>query len=134
MPSPAAQIGHGASITFSSGFCAQILSVSWSGISRTAVDTSHFGLTDGTEFGSMTFIPGGQQDPGELQVELNFNPDTDVPIDAPAENITVTWKSGATWVCSGFMTNFEITAPNDDRVTATATIKFSGAINITAAV
>mgnify|MGYP000088298966 CR=1 FL=1 len=51
MASPAAQIGHGASITFSSGFCAQILSISWSGISRTAVDTSHFGLTDGTEFG-----------------------------------------------------------------------------------
>lgn len=125
--------GYGIAITFSSGFFAEILNVDWSGMSREAIDTSHATTTNGW----MTFIPAGLQDPGELSVEINFDPDDTPPIDGAAETVTVTFPTpvggmtGATWAASGFMTSFEPSAPIDDRMTATSSIKFSGAVTFT---
>jgi hypothetical protein len=39
--------GFGASITFASGFHAQITGVDWSGITRAALNTTHMGTTSG---------------------------------------------------------------------------------------
>lgn len=134
MASSAVDLGTGMAITFSTGFFAQILSVSWGAITRPAIKTSHMGttLTGGKEFGSDTFIPGDLVDPGELTVELHLNPDTTPPVHGAAETVTVTFAEGATWACSGFMTSFEWGSPLEDKMTATATIKFSGGADIIA--
>lgn len=125
--------GFGLSITFSSGFMALIRSASWSGIAREPLDTTHMGSTNG----AMTFIPSDLENAGELTVELLFDPDDGPPITGAAETITVTFpipaggSTAATWACSGFLTSFEMTAPHDNLMTATATIKFSGEITFT---
>lgn len=125
--------GFGASITFSSGFAACIRDINWSGISREAIDTT----CNSTSNGAMTFMPSDLEDPGELRVDLLFNPKTTPPYTSAAETITVTFPipagntTATTWAASGFMTNFEFGAPYNDLMTATATLKFSGAITIT---
>lgn len=133
MASAAVDVGTGLTITFASSFCAQIVDMSWSGISRVSIPTSHMGTAapDPTKFGNMTFMPGDLSDPGELSVELHFNPDTEPPIDQVAEAITVTYNGGATWVTSGFMTNFEVGTPLEDKMTGSATLKISGNVTIT---
>jgi|CXWL01.1.fsa_nt_gi hypothetical protein len=137
MASPAVNVTTGLTITFQSGFFAQITDVQWSGISRPSIKTSHMGTaapSAGT-FGNDTFIPGDLSDPGELQVEGHFNPDTLPPIDSAAATCTVTIPGSstpATWAGSAFMTGFEVSMPLEDKMTFTATVKFSGAITRTA--
>lgn len=125
--------GFGLTITFQSGFFAEILDASWSSISRNAIPTSH--MT--TPSGAMTFLPSDMHDPGELSVSLQFDPDTAPPIDQAAETITVTFpippggSTAATWACSGFMTDYGNELPHDDKMTADATLKFSGITTFT---
>ena len=126
--------GYATTITFSSGFCAQVLSVTWDGIERAAIDTTH--MT--TSSGYMTAIPSDIINPGQLTVELLANPSSAPPITGAAETVTVTFpipsggSSAATWVCSGFLTNYTLNDPHDDRMTATAVIKFTGVPTFTA--
>ena len=123
-----AEVGTGTSITFDTGFFAEILSVNWSGISRAVIDTTHMGTTT-----AMTYTPGDLIDPGELQVEIAFAPGTAPPWDSVAETVTVTWPDAgaATWAASGFMSGFEATGTIEERMTATGTLKLSGDITIT---
>ena len=48
------------------------------------------------------------------------------PVSALAGIIGPLVTSGATIACSGFMTSYDISVPGEDKVTATATLKFSG--------
>lgn len=121
-----ADIGTGTSITFASGFMAEILNVNHSGISREAVDDTHMGTTT-----ARSFQPSDLYDPGELSVELQFDETTKPPITNASETVTVTFPSGTTWAATGFMTGFEYTDPLEDKMTATATLKFSGDITVT---
>ena len=134
-------IGTGTIITFAtSAFTADLLSVDLSGITRESIETSHMGTAapGAGEIANKTFIPGDLTDPGEISIEIHFNPETTPPIDAAAEVITITWPLAAgqavagTWASSGFMTDFTITDPLEDKMTATATIKLSGPITLTA--
>lgn len=123
-----ATVGTGLSIAFSTGFLAEIISVSGSGISREPINTSHMGTTV-----AHTFTPSTLFDAGELAVELAFDPATKPPITGAAETVTITMPDAgaATWAASGFLTSFEYTGPLEERMTATATIKFSGDITVT---
>lgn len=123
-----AAVGTGTTITFNSGFFAEILSANWSGFERAAIDTTNFATTT-----ARTFIPGDLYDPGEIEVELAFQPDTELPLDQAAETVTITWPDGSTWAGSAFMRAGSITAPLEEKMTATATLKFSGAITVTPA-
>lgn len=126
--------GYGTTITFSSGFCAQIKSVSWDGMERQELDTTHMTSTSGY----MTFIPSDLKNVGELSVELLFNPSTSPPITSAAETVTVTFpipsggSTAATWACSGFAKSFSQVIPHDDLMTQTIVIKFSGVPTFTA--
>ena len=122
-----AATGYGITITFASGFLAEITDTTPPEMSREAIDTSH----TATPNGAMTFIPSDLIDYGECQVELNFDESESPPITSDAEAVTITFPSGTTWSFSGFLTNYSAAAPIDDRMTATATIKVSGAITIT---
>ena len=116
-------IGTGITITFASGFLAEILDVTGPGMTREAVNVSHMGTTDAHEF-----IPVKLVDHGEVSVEIGFAPETEPPIDDAAETITITWPNSASseWAFTGFMTNFEPAGPLEDRMTATCTLKASG--------
>lgn len=136
---------YGAAITFSSGFFGEITGARWTGWSRAAIPTSHTGLTaKANNRASATFVPGDIVDPGELEVDINFDKDTEPPMYADAETVTVTFDqetdeatSPATWAASGFLTSFSFDsngAGEDGIISATGTIKFSGNITVTAAV
>ena len=123
----AATITTGLTITFQSGFFAEILSVTGPSAAREAINTSHMG----TASNAHTFTPANLVDWGELSVELIFAPGTSpvTAMTAAAETVTINMPDTgtATWAISGFMTSFEPTGSLDDKMTASATIKFTGA-------
>jgi predicted secreted protein len=85
----------------------------------------------GTDHGNATFIPSDIVDAGSIEVEGFFAAGTEPPIDAAAEQWTITFPDTSTWVASGFMTDFSLNAPFDEKMTFSATIKLTGACNIT---
>lgn len=124
-----ADTGFGTTITFSTGFIAEIRNITGPSMSREFIDTSHAG----TSGGYRTYIPQDLADGGELEVEMLFDPSADPPIDSAAETVTVTWPDTSTWAFSGALVGFDPTAPYDDLMTATARIKVLGAITVTPA-
>ena len=127
MPSPNVNLANGITITFgTSSFSAEILEVTPPPVSRDIVNTSHQGTT-----GAHNKMPKALYDVGELEFTVHFNPDTEPPIDAEPETITVTFGSGAKWEFSGFMTAYEPAGVFDDKMTATVRIAVDGAITIT---
>lgn len=126
--------GFGASISFATGFFAQITGVDWSGITRAALNTTHMGTTNGR----MTYLASDLIDSGQLEVTIWFNPSTTPPYASAAETCTLTMPIptgqtvAATWACSAFMTDYKFSMPHDNLMSATATLKFSGTITITA--
>lgn len=133
MAAPAVDQGYGTTLTAgTSSWSAQLTSISISGISRAALDTTHMGSgASGTDHGNATFIPSDIVDAGSIEVEGFFNSGTEPPIDAAAEQWTITFPDTSTWVCSGFMTDFAANVPFDEKMTFSATIKLTGACNIT---
>ena len=135
----AVDVGTGAVVTFAtSGFTAQLVNLTINGIARTSVPTSHMGTVAAPEntFGNMTFMPGDLSDPGELVMEVHFNPDTEPPIDQPAEVINIDFhivgddQENTAWDTNGFVTNYEVGTPLEDKMTATLTVKLTGNITI----
>lgn len=121
--------GFGISIAFATGFLAEIIDITLPEQVREAIETTH----TQTANGDATFIPASVVDNGELQVEIAFLPDKAVPIKQPVESIEVDFPSGTKWTFDGFMTNHAPSAPIDDRMTASVTIKVTGGITITPA-
>ena len=122
-------IGTGTTVTFaSSAFTAEITRVGFGGITREAVDVTHMESEDAREYD-----PADLVDSGELNIEGHFNPDTDPPVDEAAETVTVTWPSGATWAGTGFLTNYEADAVVEEKMTFSATVKWTGKITVTPA-
>lgn len=126
-PSGTANTGTGTTVSFATSTIAgNVTSVGWAGPTRESVPTSHLGTT-----GGMTFIPGDLYDPGELSLDIQFDGavNAEALVVAAAEAITVTWAGGNdNWVATGFITSFDETAPLEDLMTGTITVKFSGAI------
>lgn len=118
-------LGHGTTITFDSGFFAEILSISWSGIERVAVPNSNFSTT-----GGKTFEPADTYDPGELVVEIQHDATDTPPILTAAETVSIVWPTTPTKTdsFSGFMSGYEITAQDEEKVRGTARIKASGTV------
>lgn len=142
MPGQAYRITDGATLTAgTSAWTAQLTEISMDGISRTAVDITHLDLTaaGAGKWGEMLFAPADYVDPGSLNISGHYDPDDKPPIDAVPETWTIAFDlvagdSTATSLAgSGFMTDFNWTGTLNDKVTFTATIKFSGNITITAA-
>ena len=70
-------VSNGLRIAFGkSGFVADILTVSHSGVARALIETSHMGTPepgDG-EIGGKTFIVDPLEDPGQLQLQVHYDP------------------------------------------------------------
>ena len=126
MPSAVPQISTGTTIAFSGGFTANILGFKPPGQSGVVLDTSHLGTT-----GKRTKMAGDLTDNSELTMTVQFNPDSDPPINT-AQTVTITYPSGAAWVFSGWMSNYEPSNVNlEDLIQATVTVTVTGAIAIT---
>jgi hypothetical protein len=128
MPDPVST-GYGIEVAFASGFLAQITDVTLPEWAREKIDVSHTQSPDRR----MEYIMADLVDSGELEVELNFDPAAEPPIDDDFEPVTVTFPSGTTWEFSGALMNYGGEAPLDDRMTATATLAITGKITITPA-
>lgn len=121
-----ADTGFGITIAFQSGFLAEIIDVTPPERTRDEIETTHTATTNGIK----TFIMSDLIDNGELQVELNFDETESPPIDQAFSACVITFSSGTTWSFSGALKSYAPAAPIDDRMTATVTIKVSGAITI----
>lgn len=127
MPTP--DLGTGITLNFAtSGFTACVTNVSHSGWERAAIDVTC--MTD-TE---KQFIPGDLVDYGSLSFDIFFDPNDDVPVGQASETITVTFATrgsqttAANWQFTGFATSFEWSAPLEDAMTGTLTVKVDGPI------
>jgi hypothetical protein len=126
-----ADIGNGTSVTFgTSSFSASLMSVTWGGITRPAIQTSHLGTTT-----AHTFMPDDLYDGGDITLSIQYNPNTQPPISGAAETVTVTYpvpsgsSNGATHAFSGFVTEFVPgNAGLGELMIASVTVKVSGAI------
>jgi len=124
-----AEISTGMTITFDSGFFAEILSVNTSGMSRGSIDVTHMGTT-----GAREFIPAALVDNGSVDIEFSYIPGTTPPIqDAVAnpavlDSCAITFDGPHSITGNAFMTDFSISAQLEDKITATATLKFAGAL------
>jgi uncharacterized protein RhaS with RHS repeats len=120
----------GTVVTWDSSFFAQITSVSWSGIERASIETTYLGTTT-----AKTFTPDDLYDAGAIDVELFFDPTLSPSIDATGvATVTVDWSgigTGNIWSnAAAFMTNFQAGASMGELMTASATLKASGAFTI----
>ena len=116
----------GSVITFSSGFIAQPLRVSISGIEREFIDSTHMGTT-----GARTFVPASLYDPGTIEIGMKFDASTIMPITGAMEAVTVDFPGTINnWSASGALMSFDVTGELEDHYEATATIKLSGLITV----
>ena len=118
-------IGTGTSLTWESGFHAEILDLSPPGASRESIQTSHMGTS-----AAHTFLPADLVDWGEMTVEVALFPGTTVPITSAASEAVITFSDSAasTWTFNGFMTGFEPSVPFEERATGSSTVKVTGAV------
>lgn len=124
-----ADTGNSATITFgTSGFTANFHSVEVGEETRPVIDTSHLGTTN-----YETSMPGDLRTTPEITATFEFDPNTQPPISAAAEVITLTFpvpsgsSSGATLAGTGFVTSFGgPTLENNQLMTATLTVHFDG--------
>jgi hypothetical protein len=126
----AIDIGTGSTITATLNnafFGATILSIEWGGIKRDSIPTSNMATTTGR-----TSVPSDTYDPGELQVEFQYD-STKNPLLCLAgatETVRLDFPGAGTesLAASGFMTDLSITDQFETLITARATIKLTGSI------
>ena len=124
-----AAIGHGTTITWGSDLFANIVDFDWSGISRAAIDATHMGSGD-----VKSFLPGGTYDPGTLSATLQFNTTAtsaghqiDALMTSAAEACTMDFGTAA-YTGSAFIMETGVAAGDEDVITQTISLKFTGAI------
>lgn len=115
-------VGTGTVLAYT-GFTMELLSVSWGGISRQSIDTTHMQTT-----GARTKMPSDLYEAGEISVDVHFMTDEAPPITAPASSLTVTFPDDEDWGGSAFMTEFEFTDPLEDKMLASAVFAAAGTI------
>jgi len=124
----------GTTISFASGFLAEIIDVSGPEPSREAIDVSSFrsATASSTNQGWKDFIPAALTDGGELSVTILFNPADTPPVTSASEpeEITIAYTDAAStsWSFWGFMTTGSISGTIDDKATMDVTIKITGTV------
>lgn len=144
-----AAIGHASVIVFApspttnitDSFFANIIDFDWSGIARAAIDSTHMGTV-----GAKTFLSGGTYDPGGISVTLQFNTTATTAAHSVAaimtattaalteENCTMQFGATAAYKAFAFATDMGVAAADEDVITQSVTLKFSGAVATAATV
>jgi len=123
-----AVVTTGITVSWQSGFFAEILNFRWGGISREVISTSNASTT-----GFHTKIPSTLLNGGQVEVELIFDPELDwtAAMSAAAEAVVVTYADPApasTDSFSAFASGFQIEGPLEDKMTATVTLETTGTV------
>lgn len=129
MPSAATDIGTAATVTFADTWVFEMIDLSWSGMERNFIDSSHLGTTV-----ARTFLIGDLYDPGALTIQGHLDTDTagNPIINGAMNTVTLTFPNAKTYLAQGALQSHEISVPLEDKMTVTAVIKFSGAITFAA--
>ena len=131
----AADIGQGTYVVFGTALTAgtagyRITGVNHGGMTRAVADATHM-LSSAKEF-----LASSIYDPGELSVEVLFDPaikpTTDLANVSTAQVVNVYWANGGSstmlWSAYGYMTQFEAGAQMEEMMSGTVTIKLSGTL------
>ena len=130
----AVDIGQGTYVTFGTALHTatgyKISGVNHGGITRAVADATHM-LSSAKEF-----VASSIYDPGELSVEVLFDPSVKPTADlanvATNQVVNVYWANGGTatslWSAFGYASGFEAGAQMEDMMSGTLTIKLSGTL------
>ncbi len=131
-----AKEGYGITITFASGFLAEIVDVpTLPGFNRKWIDTTHTQSPSNRMEGQ----PSDLVKVKPLKVTIHHDPSATPPIDDAIETITITFplfegeSTHATFACDGAMVDYDPKGPLDDKMVADVEIEFTGLETITAA-
>ena len=121
-------VGFGTALHTATGY--KITGVNHGGITRAVADATHM-LSSAKEF-----VASSIYDPGELSVEVLFDPSIKPTADlanvSTAQTVNVYWAAGGTttqlWSAYGYMTQFEAGAQMEEMMSGTVTIKLSGTL------
>lgn len=128
-----AKTGLGTTITFgTSSFTAKIIDIGQlCSVSRGTIEASNMSTTDWVDK-----ILEELTDPGELQFDIEYDGDVDPPVTAVAETVTIDIRATGTGYKlsgSGAMTGFTPAVPHRDKMTASITVAWLGALDFAAA-
>lgn len=133
MAASEAILGFGVQLTRNGAAIAEITNVGGPSLSRGSVEVTHHQSPDRWA----EFIKG-LKDGGEVSLDINYLPAnstqnaatgllSDFSNDTTIDDWAIVWPNGATtWSFKGFITNFEPSAPTDEALTGTVTIKVAG--------
>lgn len=131
-------VGTGTTIAFgTSSIALSVKDISWGSLGgREKVDVSDLGSSNFKEF-----ITTSLNDPGEITLECNYDPDVDptTALTTASETITVTFPirttgntTNGTWVAAGAMATYDVSGiNNDDASKVSVTVNVLGAPTIT---
>jgi len=122
-----ADLGNLTTVVFgTTGFTASLLSISGPGISRPAIDVTNLATTV-----ARVFVPSDLYDGGELEMTIQWDGTEAVPITGVAETITIAWGGTInTSSFSGFVTGLSAEVAEGEVMTATITVKVTGAVTL----
>lgn len=133
--------GHGTTLHYDATTTAdptnavgEVVSIGGPNLSRPMIESTNMDST------AREFISGGFYDVGTIDVEIQYNPGTTAQ-DAMTTALTagtqhafkITWSDTSKAVFEGFVESFSVTAEMEDRLTASMSIRTTGAVTITTA-
>jgi len=126
---------NGTTFSYDGGAVADVLSISAPSVSVATIDTTNLGAVH------RTFI-AGTIDSGEVSLEIMYDPMSDTDIEDSWDNTAttapvsktcvVTFSDSATYTFSAIITAFSTSVAIDDKVTASLTLKITGAVTVAA--
>lgn len=128
MATAAPDIGTGTTFTWST-MAGNVLGVRWGGIHFDTIKTSHMGTTT-----AHTFMKTDLYDGGTVTLDVQF-PMTTVNLTSAlgtaASTLTITLPGSSTLAATAILTDYEVTVPLEELMTASLTFKISGAVTYT---
>jgi len=126
---------NGTTFSYDGGAVADVLSISAPSVSVATIDTTNLGAVH------RTFI-AGTIDSGEVSLEIMYDPMSDTDIEDSWDNTAttapvykeciVTFSDSATYTFDAIITAFSTSVAIDDKVTASLTLKITGAVTVAA--
>jgi len=126
---------NGTTFSYDGGDVSDVLSISAPSVSVATIDTTNLGAVH------RTFI-AGTIDSGEVSLEIMYDPNSDTDIEDAWDNTAtaapvsktcvVTFSDSATYTFSAIITAFSTSVAIDDKVTASLTLKITGAVTVAA--
>jgi hypothetical protein len=127
MGDTAVNTGTGTTITFSSGFVANVRSLQRAGVSRAVIETTGLATAD-----ARTFMGGDLIDNGTMQITMAYLPATAPPMTGAATAFTLTYPAGTTEAGNCFLSDWSAEIPIDELMTISCTLRITGPVTRTA--